>query len=294
VWMQKSIDTNAGMFPTPYAELNQVLSDLVSRIQEILDSDFVGAYLQGSFAVGDFDLHSDVDFIVVINDALSRDQIDALQEMHDQIYQLDSKWAQHLEGSYFPREILRNHAKRGIKLWYLDNGARSLIRSDHCNTILVRWVVREKGVTLAGPSPNTLVNPISDELLRAEIYGTITNWGQKILDDPTPYNNRFYQSFIVLNYCRMLHDLHTGYAGSKREGADWAKAALDPCWSDLIDGAWAGRPNPAHKVRQPADPQDFEKTLEFVEYVMNESLSLGGENLYSEVIFQESVHEANI
>ena len=259
------------MFPTPYTELNQVLSELVSRMQEILDNDFVGAYLQGSFAVGGFDPHSDVDFIVVINNELSLAQINALQEMHGQIFQLDSKWAQHLEGSYFQKEILRQHSNRGVKLWYLDNGARSLIKSDHCNTILVRWVVREKGVTLAGPSPNTLLVPISTELLRADIYETIINWGQEILDDPNSFNNRFYQSFIVLSYCRMLHDLHTGCAGSKREGAEWAKSALHPSWTGLIDGSWDGRPNPARQVQQPAEPQEFENTLKFVEYVMNES-----------------------
>jgi predicted nucleotidyltransferase len=259
------------MFPTPYAELNQVLSHLVSRMQEILGNDFVGAYLQGSIAVGGFDLHSDVDFIVVINDELSPDQLNALQVMHDQVYQLDSKWAQHLEGSYFPKKILRHHSKRGAELWYLDNGARSLIKSDHCNTILVRWVVREKGVTLTGAAPNTLVDPISNELLRADIYKTIINWGQEILDNPKSFNNRFYQSFIVLSYCRMLHDLHRGSAGSKREGAEWAKSTLDPSWTDLIDGSWAGRPNPAQQVQQPADPQDFKKTLKFVEYVMVES-----------------------
>lgn len=259
------------MFPTPYAELNQVLSHLVSRMQEILGVDFVGAYLQGSFAVGGFDLHSDVDFIVVINDELSPNQLNALQEMHDQVYKLDSKWAQHLEGSYFPKEILRDHTKRGVKLWYLDNGARSLIKSDHCNTILVRWVVREKGVTLAGPSPSTLVDPISTKLLRADIFETIIIWGQEILNDPARFDNRFYQSFITLSYCRMLHDLHNGFAGSKRDGAEWAKSALDPSWISLIDGSWDGRPNPAHQVQQPADPQEFENTLNFVEYVMNES-----------------------
>jgi hypothetical protein len=44
--------------PTPYADLNQVLRELVSRIIDVLENDFVGAYLQGSFAVGDFDLHN--------------------------------------------------------------------------------------------------------------------------------------------------------------------------------------------------------------------------------------------
>lgn len=148
----------------------------------------------------------------MIDEEISQDQISGLQVMHDQIYQLESKWAQHLEGSYFPKEILRQHSKRGVKLWYLENGARSLIKSDHCNTIVVRWVVRKTGVTLAGPSPSTLVDPISDELMRVEIFETITNWGHEILDNPAPYNNRFYQSYIVLNYCRMLHDLYAGSA----------------------------------------------------------------------------------
>lgn len=259
------------MFPTPYQALNQVLGEFVSRTRHILKNDFIGVYLQGSFALGDFDQHSDVDFIVVVENELASRHIDHLQVMHDQVYHLGSEWAKHLEGSYFPREILRDHSKHGMELWYLDHGARSLVRSDHCNTILVRKVVREKGVTLAGPPPKTLVDPISDELLRADVFKTLTNWGRQILKEPAPYRNHFYQSFIVLSYCRMLHDLYRGYPGSKREGAEWAKSVLDPSWTDLIDGAWDGRPDPAKKVKQPADPRAFEKTMRFVEYVMNES-----------------------
>jgi predicted nucleotidyltransferase len=243
----------------------------VARIRDVLGDRLVGAYLQGSFALGDFDAHSDVDFIVVVEDDLGADQVEALQEVHDQVYELPSEWAKHLEGSYFPKEILRNHARRGEDLWYLDHGARSLVRSDHCNTLLVRWIVREKRVTLVGPPPESLVDPVSTELLRAEIFETLTGWGGQILADPTPYENRFYQGFIVLNYCRMLHDLRRGYPGSKREGAEWAKSALDSSWSDLIDRAWDTRPDPAHQVRQPANPDDFERTLRFVEHTIDQS-----------------------
>lgn len=256
--------------PTPYPGLNDVLQDLVDSLQSILSGNFVGAYLQGSFAVSDFDIHSDVDFIVVIEEELSDEQVGALQVMHERIYGLDSPWAQHLEGSYFPEKILRDHSQRGKKLWYLDHGARSLIRSDHCNTLVVRWVIREKGVTLVGPPPETLVDPISANMLRLEIMEVITGWGREILDVAhRRYNNRFYQGYIVLNFCRMLHDLHTGVIGSKRAGAEWAKAHLDPSWSGLIDRAWSCRPNPAVSVRQPADPADFASTLEFVHYAIN-------------------------
>jgi predicted nucleotidyltransferase len=113
-------------FPTPYPELNNVLQDLVESVQEILGDDCVGAYLQGSFAVGDFDIHSDVDFIIVTQTEPSEKQVHALQVMHEHIYNLDTRWAQHLEGSYFPKDVLRRYTGGGEKLWYLDNGSRSL------------------------------------------------------------------------------------------------------------------------------------------------------------------------
>src|SRR6266567_5464223 len=261
-------------FPTPYLDLNSVLQDFVDRVQAVLSTNFVGAYLQGSFAVGDFDLHSDVDFIMVTEEELSEKEVHGLQGVHERIYCLDSPWAQHLEGSYFPREALRSYAHSGGQLWYLDHGSRSLIQSDHCNTVLVRWVVRENGVTLAGPAPALLVDPIPVETLREQIMATIHDWGQEILSNPDHFNNRFYQGFIVLNYCRMLHDLHRGFPGSTLAGAEWAKANLDPSWKGLIDRAWNGRPNPAVSVRQRADVKDFKDTLKFVQYSRNEANTL--------------------
>jgi predicted nucleotidyltransferase len=257
--------------PTPYPELNSVLNELVRSIQEILQDNLIGAYLQGSFAIGDFDQHSDVDFIVVTHEDLNDEQVAALQRMHERIYHLPVSWAQHLEGSYFPKDVLRDTAECGGNVWYLDHGATSIKRHNHCNTLVVRWTLREKGVTLQGPPPVTLVDPILVEMLRKEILEVIHEWGQEILTNPEHYNNRFYQAFILHSYCRMLHSLQVGYPDSKRAGTQWAKANLDPVWVDLIDRSWAGRPNPAVSVRQPADPDDYARTLEFVRHVMEKS-----------------------
>lgn len=257
--------------PTSYRILNTVLRDLVDSVQDVLNPNFVGAYLQGSFAVGDFDAHSDCDFIVVTEEELSDDEVTALQRVHERIYGLDIVWAQHLEGSYFPRSVLKHYACSGEPLWYLDHGSRSLIRDNHCNTVLVRWVVRENGIVLEGPPPETLVEPIPVDVLRQEIMVVICDWGKDILNNHDHYNNRFFQALIVLNYCRMLHDLLMGRAGSKRAGAEWAKANLDRSWTTLIDRAWGGRPNPAVSVRQAADPEDFQATLEFVRYITDKA-----------------------
>ena len=104
--MQSSF-LQSNTLPTPFEELNEVLYELVSRIGEILGDKFIGAYLQGSFAAGDSDVHSDVDFIVAVEEDLESDEVGALQVMHDRVYELGSEWAKHLEGSYFPKEILR-------------------------------------------------------------------------------------------------------------------------------------------------------------------------------------------
>ena len=263
--------------PTPYPELNKVLDALVAGAKTVLSQGFVGAYLQGSFALGDFDRHSDVDFIIVVSDELSDGQVDALQVVHQKIYSLPLGWAQHLEGSYFPVATLRNCGERREPLWFLDHGSQALIRSDHCNTLVVRWVLREHGVVLAGPNPATILDPISVEALGQEIRATICTWGQEILENPDRYANRFYQGYIVLNYCRMLHDLVKGRPGSKRAGARWAKANLDPAWSALIDRAWDGRPNPAAAVREPADAAAFSSTLQFVKSVIAESARYPGD-----------------
>jgi hypothetical protein len=82
--------------------------------------------------------------------------------------------------------------------------------------------VREHGIALSGPDPLTLIDPIPVDVLRREMLDTIQSWGQQILDQPDEYRNRFYQGFIVLSYCRMLHDVVEGRPGSKRAGAAWA------------------------------------------------------------------------
>jgi Domain of unknown function (DUF4111) len=257
--------------PTPYADLNTVLHELVAGIGLAVGKNFIGAYLQGSFAVGDFDQHSDVDFVIAIRDELSEDEVPELQRVHERIYRLDSEWARHLEGSYFPGAILRSGERCGEPLWYLDHGSSGLIKSAHCNTLLVRSVVLERGITLAGPEPTTLVDPISVMALRREISNTMRTWAKEILEHQEHYRNRFYQGYIVLSYCRMLHDLVKGRPGSKREGATWAKATLGTDWSALINRAWTGRPNPAAAVWEPSDPVDFADTLRFIEAVLRRS-----------------------
>jgi hypothetical protein len=259
---------------TPDPELNAVLHELVTSIQTILGDNFCAAYLHGSFAISDWDIHSDVDFLVVIEHEVADLDLLALQAMHAKIYGLDSMWAKHLEGSYFPKETLRGADPTRAPLLYLDNGSQELVRSNHDNTLVVRWVVYEYGITLAGPNPKELMDPVSADDLREEVWTTMRDWSKDIFANYYQINNRWAQPFAVLSYCRMLHTLQTGRVGSKLAGAKWAKNALDSHWATLIQCAWEERPNPSLKVQQQADPNNLKSTLEFIEYAITISSRL--------------------
>lgn len=254
--------------PTPDIELNWVLRELVSSCQAILTDNFIGAYLQGSFALGDWDVFSDVDFLVAIECELNKVELDALQDMHARIYKLESHWAMHLEGSYFPREILRHVAPIRKPLYYLDNTFSQLILSDHCNMLVVRWVARQYGITLAGPPPDTLIDPVSPGDLIQEVLSIMQDWARQITENPEGINNRFYQPFAVLSYCRMLYTQATGTVGSKPAAARWAQENLDSRWRNLIQRAIELRPYPSLRVRQPADAEDLKRTLAFIAYIL--------------------------
>src|ERR1700685_2274505 len=89
-----------------YPELASVLHQFVARVQSALGSNFLGAYLVGSLATGDFDLDSDVDFLILTNAEVSDAEVRSLQTTHVDIHALGCYPAEHLEGSYISTDLL--------------------------------------------------------------------------------------------------------------------------------------------------------------------------------------------
>ena len=256
--------------PTAYPELNDVLRELVESVRSILAENFCGAYLQGSFAIGEADLHSDVDFVVVTHEEVGEEQLAGLQELHKRIYGLESPWAQHLEGSYFPETLLRRVDPSRTPLLFLDNGASELVRDEHCNTAIVRWLLREHGVVLAGRDPRQLVDPVSPAELRSEALEVMPEYAAwaHAAAEAGPMS-RWQQPYLVLTLCRILHTIHSGTVVSKRESGEWALGALAAEWADLVQRAVADRPDPWRRVHESADPEDVDRTLAFIDYAID-------------------------
>jgi hypothetical protein len=220
--------------PTPYDELNALLAELTGNAQAVLGDSFVGAYLQGSFAVGDADLHSDCDFLVVTAGPLSSGQERALRAFHDEIPTRAMFWTHHLEGSYPVAAELRSVAGLGREWLYVDHGWREMRWDTHCNSEVARWSLRERGVTLAGPDPETQVDPVPPEALRARMRRDLP----RLLDDLATWIDidriAWGQRYAVTTICRQLYTLERAEVGSKPASLLWAIKSLDDGWAPLL------------------------------------------------------------
>jgi predicted nucleotidyltransferase len=270
-----NLHQNTSVPTQPYPELREVLDIFVSEVETELAENLVGVYLVGSLASGDFDLDSDVDFLVVINTELTESNQKRLQEVQIKVHEIDCYPAKHLEGSYISIVDLNDWSIVGKKkLFYFDNGSITPEQSVHDNNWHVRWILRERGITLAGPEPQTIVRPIPNaELLgemRTSLHQIMLIYEEALHQPLNFFNSQFGQSFVVLTYCRMLHTLHTGEVQSKKAGAEWAKEYVEPIWRKLIDRAWDDREGVRFgvKIGQRADEQLLEETLEFVQYAV--------------------------
>jgi predicted nucleotidyltransferase len=253
--------------PTRFDDLNAVLTELLNGAHAVLEKQLYGAYLTGSFALGDADQYSDVDFLVVTDAPVSEAQHIELGTLHRPLYALENPWAQHLEGSYAPLALIRRLDTERAPFIYLDNGSTELIWSDHNNTAVVRWTLREHGVALYGPASTEFMDPVTPTQLRHEMRRVLVEWADDLQAEPQQLGNAWLQPHAVLSHCRILYTVEYGVVASKRVAGLWARDTLAAEWSSLIQRALDDRPDPWGRVHRAADSAAADATERFVAYV---------------------------
>ena len=219
---------------TPYADLDELIEELLGHWRRILGDGLAGAWIQGSFALGAGDLYSDCDWIVATHAPLTEEQVAALRSIHDEIPTREGHWPHDIEGSYAPFDELASVEHLGRRWLFNDHGHRTLEWSDHCNRGYTRWILREHGITLTGPEPRTFLPPVPPELLRREaataiptLMADLATW----LDiDAIAWGQRY----AVVTACRLLYTLVTAEVASKTGALEWAMRTLDPTWRPLL------------------------------------------------------------
>ncbi|MBU1661904.1 MAG: DUF4111 domain-containing protein [Chloroflexi bacterium] len=232
-------------------------------MQTVLGEHFIGMYLYGSLASGDFDPHrSDIDFLVVTADELPDEMVSALEAMHTRITASSSMWAAKLEGSYLPRNALRRYDPTAAPCPTINEG-RFYVARHGSDWIIQRHIIREEGVVLAGPAPQTLIDPIKPGDLRGAVRGILHEWWAPMLRDPAWLHGSEYQAYATLTMCRALHTLQYGTIASKPVAARWAQESLGERWGLLIERALAWQPG--------VQLDSLNETLDFICYTLERS-----------------------
>lgn len=247
--------------PTPYPKVNVVLHALLQDTRAALADNFFGMYLYGSLASGDFDEHSsDVDFVVVTRAEIAEETIPKLRALHERIADSGLAWAKKLEGSYMPRDALRRYIPNDAPRPQYNEG-KFFVAPHESDWIIQRHLLREYGVTVAGPPIRPLIDSVSPDELRGAVAGILLGWwSTHILAQPDELLRHGYQPYAVLTMCRSLYCFEHGAIVSKPFAARWAMESLDEKWKALIERALSHNAD--------TSPDALAQTFELIRYTV--------------------------
>jgi hypothetical protein len=256
------VNVNNDLSPTPYDDVNICVQVLLDNVRAVLGDYFIGMYLYGSLAIGDFDPgRSDIDFLVVTNRDLPDNMISNLKVMHSRLFESGQEWATKLEGAYIPINAIRSYNPTGPAC-PLVNKKEFLVARPESNWVINRHVLYTSGVVITGPSLQTMIDPVTTEQIREAVLTLLRNNWTPWLYNSALFNGTGYQPFVVLTMCRAFYTFMLGDVASKLESADWVITNSDKKWTELIKQAVAWHYG---------DPSgDVSQTQEFMRYIFNE------------------------
>jgi predicted nucleotidyltransferase len=254
--------------PTAYDDVNQLLEELLTNMQNILGEKLVGVYLYGSLVIGDFDpTSSDIDLVAALTSDLDDEEFAALQKMHDDFAHEHREWDNRIEVCYISLAALQTVKTKTSLVANISPGEPFHHRESSREWLADWYVVRKKGITLFGPSPKILIEPISKDEFIGAVRANAKAWDEWIHDMQT----RKSQAYAILTMCRALYTLKYGEQVSKKQAALWAEKEF-PEWASLFQNALLWRE--AKRDEDVEHDATFPDTLRFVRFAIGESEGL--------------------
>lgn len=224
---------------TPYPDINAVLNDLTRETVAVLRDNLVGLYLTGSLSYGDFNRgSSDIDLVAIVQRPVSAEVLLQLQAMHQRIEAQHPVWAARVEASYTPQHMLESVLPPNEPRPYYGEATFYPAAQYGNEWIINNYWLCNASIPLAGADFKTLLpNVAMADAQKASLRDLFREWEPK-LREPEWLDNPHYQTYLVVNLCRILYTVMQGKLGSKKVSAAWVKSAY-PQWEPLIEAAEA-------------------------------------------------------
>jgi predicted nucleotidyltransferase len=221
---------------TPYPDVNNVLNFLVGKIIVSLGKNLVGIYLFGSLTYGDFNLdRSDIDLIAVLTELASSTEIDGLRTILDSLKLHFPEWANRVEVSYTPKEMFASDVPPGKRPYFGDG--KFWPDAEYGNEWLINnYLLYKHGVTLHGLNVKTILREPGIDQVKESVRQVFYAELEPIRRNKDWIADSHYQSYVVLNLCRILYSIIKSDVGSKGVATAWVISTY-PRWASLIQSA---------------------------------------------------------
>lgn len=254
--------------PIAYADINELLEVLILSMQKILGQKLVSLYLYGSLVIGDFDpTVSDIDLVAALASELDDEEFATLQTMHDEFAHQHKEWDGRIEVCYISLAALEAVKTRTSLVANISPGEPFHTRETSLEWLVSWYLVRETSITLIGPLPKTIIEPISKDEFLGAIRVHVKAWGEWTYD----MHHRNSQAYAILTMCRALYTLRYGVQVSKKQAALWAEKEF-PEWASLIEQALMWRLS--WRDEDVDHEATFQETLGFVRFMIRECENL--------------------
>ena len=204
----------------PREQIGDFCQAFVDGLHAVLEDRLFGVYLYGAVAFPESGPTGDIDFHVVLREALTDGEKSALYDLHESLTRDFPALGGELDGYYILEEDARRESPPKSQMWACaTDGAWALHR---------RHILAGRCIVLSGPDPTKLYPPATwpevDVALQREL-----DFVRDHLDEHPDY--------CVLNLCRLMYSYRTqDVVISKAAAADWAFEKL-PHWRRHVEMA---------------------------------------------------------
>ena len=214
--------------------------------------------------LGDFDPEvSDIDLVAALTSEIDDKEFKELENMHAKLVQKYKPWHDRIEVCYVTTAALKKVKASTDNIVNISPG-EPLHHIKLKPVWLTNWyLIREQGLTLFGPSPKTIIQPISKPEFIQSVKDHARSWNKWVRNMRT----RSAQAYSILTMCRALHTYTKGNQTSKKKAALWTQRKL-PQWAGIIQNALIWRQTNDKHI----DKIDHQKTAQFVNYIRDQIL----------------------